>query len=200
MTRRTIYLYIARTMDEIDELLETLEQNEAVEKKFFEVEVSILSILNFKDFFENLLSEIKEKFLIPYVWVSFIEDNDDAKMILEFASSELLNQRLSLIDKNAFMTIVGSNTRPILVNKDLQPYYKMLPQSEGYLIRSMAIAPITLDGDIIGSLNFGDTFDSRYFPGMDTSLLERLAVKVSICLSNVMAHEKMKKRAERNSY
>jgi GAF domain-containing protein len=186
-------------MDEIDALLETLEQNEAIEKKFFDVEVSILSILNFRDFFEKLLSEIKEKFLIPFVWVTFIDNNDHAKLIIQFASSELLNQKLSLIESGDFLSIVGSHTRPLLVNEDLRPFYKMLPQNERYLIRSMAIAPITLDGDIIGSLNFGDTYDSRYFPGMDTSLLERLAVKVSICLSNVMAHEKLQQFVERNS-
>jgi diguanylate cyclase (GGDEF)-like protein len=51
---------------------------------------------------------------------------------------------------------------------------------------------LTLDGEIIGSLNQGDYSEMRYTPGMDTSLLEQLSVKVSICLSNVMAHEKLR--------
>jgi diguanylate cyclase (GGDEF)-like protein len=61
-----------------------------------------------------------------------------------------------------------------------------------YFIRSLAIAPITLDGEVIGSLNQADLSRLRYRPGMDTRLLEQLAVKVSICLSNVTAHEKLK--------
>ena len=36
-------------MADIDAILERLEQNEEIAKKFFEVEVSILSILNFKE-------------------------------------------------------------------------------------------------------------------------------------------------------
>jgi diguanylate cyclase (GGDEF)-like protein len=38
----------------------------------------------------------------------------------------------------------------------------------------------------------------RYRPGMDTGLLEQLAVKVSICLSNVTAHERLKWLAVRD--
>lgn len=185
-------------MNEIDELLDTLELNEEIARKFFEVEVSILSILNFKDFFERLLVEIREKFLIPYVWISFIEESESARQIRLIAASELLSQRLSLIEESAFLTIIGKDTRPRLVNEDLRPLYKLFPRNETYLIRSIAIAPITLDGEVIGSLNFGDPSDSRYLPGMDTTLLERLAVKVSICLSNVLAHEKLKGWAETN--
>jgi diguanylate cyclase (GGDEF)-like protein len=56
----------------------------------------------------------------------------------------------------------------------------------------MAIAPITLDGQLIGSLNQADISAKRFQPGIDTSLLEQLAVKVSLCLSNVTAHEKLR--------
>jgi uncharacterized protein YigA (DUF484 family) len=184
-------------MNEIDELLDTLELNEEIARKFFEVEVSILSILNFKDFFERLLVEIREKFLIPYVWVSFIEDSESARQILLITASDLLRQRLSLVEKSAFMPLIGNDTRPRLLNQDLRPLYRLVPPNETYLMRSIAIAPITLDGEVIGSLNFGDPSDSRYLPGMDTTLLERLAVKVSICLSNVLAHEKLKRLAQR---
>lgn len=183
-------------MDEIDELLETLAQNETIAKKFFEVEVSILSARNLKDFFERLLAGIREAFLIPYVWISFVEGNETIRVIRELAASDVLTQRSNLIDERTLRSVVGNEARPRLVNEDLQPFYKMLPRNETYLIRSMAIAPITLNGTIIGSLNLGDTFDSRYFPGMDTTLLERLAVKISISLSNLMDHEKLKRRAE----
>lgn len=56
----------------------------------------------------------------------------------------------------------------------------------------MAIAPISLDGELIGSLNQGDPSPERFHPGLDTVLLERLALKVSLCLSNVTAHEKLR--------
>jgi diguanylate cyclase (GGDEF)-like protein len=49
-----------------------------------------------------------------------------------------------------------------------------------------------LDGVIVGSLNQADTTTSRFHPDMDTELLEGLALKISLCLSNVTAHERIK--------
>ena len=175
-----------------EDLFETLRVNEEIAQRFFEIEVSILSILNFKDLFEKLLSEIKEKFNVPYVWISMIDQSEVSDLIKTLESSRILKERLNVIDKNTFLNLIEEETKPILISGDLKPYYQLLPQGQMYFIRSLAIAPITLDGEIIGSLNQADLSKLRYRPGMDTRLLERLAVKVSICLSNVTAHEKLK--------
>ena len=44
------------------ELIDRLQKNEQIDKKFHEIETRILSILNFKDFFEVLLTEIQTQF------------------------------------------------------------------------------------------------------------------------------------------
>ena len=176
----------------MDDLLETLRVNEEIAQRFFEIEISILSILNFKDLFEKLLTEIREKFGVPYVWISMIDKSEVSDLLQSLESSKILKERLNVVDKNTFLDLVENETKPILVSGDLKPYYQLLPQGQMYFIRSLAIAPITLDGEIIGSLNQADLSRLRYRPGMDTRLLERLAVKVSICLSNVTAHEKLK--------
>ncbi len=185
-------------MPDVRDILERLKQNEEVARKFFEVEISILSILNFRDLFERLLTEIRQKFAIPYVWISLIQDNEIRHMLGELNSSDLLRQRLNLINRETLLALIGNDATPVLVNKDLAPYFKLFPQGESYLIRSLAIVPITHDGEIIGTLNHGDGSPTRYQPGMDTTLLERLAVKVSICISNVVAHEKIRLAASKD--
>jgi diguanylate cyclase (GGDEF)-like protein len=175
-----------------EELVETLKTNEEIAQKFFEIEVSILSILNFKDLFEKLLTEIREKFGVPYVWISMIDKSEVSDLIKTLESSKILKGGLNIIKKKIFLDLIENNTKPVLINGDLRPYYQLLPQGQMYFIRSLAIAPITLDGEVIGSLNQADLSRLRYRPGMDTRLLEQLAVKVSICLSNVTAHEKLK--------
>jgi diguanylate cyclase (GGDEF)-like protein len=57
--------------------------------------------------------------------------------------------------------------------------------------KSFAMVPITFDGKPSGSLNFADTLPERYQPGIDTGFLEQLGMIVSICLSNVAAHEEL---------
>ena len=175
-----------------EDLVETLRVNEEIAQKFFEIEVSILSILNFRDLFEKLLTEIREKFGVPYVWISMIDKSEVSDLIKTLESSKILKERLNVISKSSFLDLIENETKPVLISGDLRPYYQLLPQGQMYFIRSLAIAPITLDGAVIGSLNQADLTRLRYRPGMDTRLLEQLAVKVSICLSNVTAHEKLK--------
>ncbi len=186
-------------MDNINEIIKNFHQNEEISRKFFDIEVRILTILNFKDLFERLLTDITEIFAIPYVWISLVDDNELIPFIKELYTSEIITQRLNIISKSIFLELAsGNNAKPILIEKNLRPYFRLFPKGEKYLIRSLAIIPITLNGRKIGSLNFGDTSETRFHPGMDTVLLERLAIKVSLCLSNVTAHEKLKSAAARD--
>lgn len=177
---------------DLNALLHRLQENEEIARKFAAVETAILSILKFRDLFEVLLTEIRERFRVPYVWISMIEDSDLQSLISSLASSEMLRERMSVIDRRSFRELVGSTMTPVLVNENLKPYFKLLPQKKKYFIKSMAMAPLSLDGEIIGSLNQADFSPERFSPGIDTSLLEQLAVKVSLCLSNVTAHEKLR--------
>ncbi|RLB18960.1 MAG: GGDEF domain-containing protein [Deltaproteobacteria bacterium] len=179
-------------MNDIEKILERVRKNEEIEAKFFEVEVSILSILNFKDLFEILLTEIRKKFDIPYAWLSLMQENHVANLIRQLGTSGMLDKKLNIVDPETFRSLVGNGTRPVLTNGDLTPYYKLFPDHEKYLARSLAIIPLRQENEVIGSLNCGDYAPERYHPGMDVSLLERLSVILSICISNVAAHEKIR--------
>ena len=177
---------------ELESILERIRDNEEIARKFFEIEVSILSILDFRGLFERLLSEIKDKFRIPCVWISLIDKSEISDLIQTLASSKDLKERLNIIDRKTFLRLTGNRTTPLLLNGDLHPFHPILPKGQLNFIRSLAVSPITLHGEIIGSLNQADFSPLRYRPGMDTQLLEQLAVKVSICLSNVIAHERLR--------
>ncbi len=172
-------------------LFDWLSKNEEIAQNFFLVEKKILSILNFRSLFEELLSEIKEKLNVPYVWLSIIEKSELSNLIQALESSDILKKHLNLIDRSEFAQLVGNTMKPILVNSNLKPYFKLFPRHTQYVINSLAITPISLDGEIIGSINQADNSKSRFHAGLDTSPLEHLAVKMSLCLSNVAAHERL---------
>jgi len=179
-------------------LFERLSENEEIAQNFFLVEKKILSILNFRDLFEELLSEIREKFDVPYVWLSLIEKSELSSLIRSLESSNILKKYLNLINRSSFTQLVGNTMKPILVNDNLKPYFKLFPRHTKYVIKSLAITPNSFDDEIIGSLNQAHIDKSHYHAGLDTSLLEQLAVKVSFCLSNVAAHEELKFLANRD--
>ncbi len=173
-------------------ILDRLKQNEIVARKFHEIEISILTILNFQDFVEKLLVEINSKFSIPYTWLSIIEESSISEYILNIKKSELLSTSTAFLAKEDFISITRNRLKPLLANKDLEQFNILIPKAAEYDFNSIAIAPITLDGEIVGSINQADRDIKRFEPGIDTTLLEQLALKASLCLSNVTAHEQLK--------
>lgn len=179
-------------MSDLKTITDILRYNEKLAGKFFAIEKRILTILNYSDLFEVLLTEIRKKFKVPYTWISLIEKSEISSFIQTLEASEHLKHRVNIIDKDSFVALVGPNMTPVLANDNLKPFYSLFPRDKRYFIKSIAVAPISLDGELIGSLNQGDISRKRFQPGIDTSLLEQLAVKVSLCLSNVTAHEKLR--------
>jgi diguanylate cyclase (GGDEF)-like protein len=173
-------------------VFERLKNNEIVARKFHEIEISLLTILNFQDFIEKLLTEISSKFAIPHTWICVIEESRITKYLHNIKNSALLKASTAFVDKSKFSAITRNRLKPLLANKNLEQFDFLLPEASDYKIGSIAIAPITLDGEIVGSFNQADQNINRFRPGIDTSLLEQLALKVSLCLSNVTAHEQLK--------
>ncbi len=185
-------------MIEIEEILEHVTVNEEIAKKFFEIEVGILSVGNFMDLFEKLLLLIEEKFSIPHVWITMVRESDVSHLIETLKSSDVVKGRYSVVKRKAFLRLINEKDSPVLVNENVKPFYGLLPKNQKYFARSLAVVPISLDGEVIGSLNLGDFSESRFQPDMDTFFLSQLAVKISLCISNVTARERLAFLASRD--
>lgn len=161
-----------------------------IEKKLRDIETRIISIVNYRDFFGVLLNEIKKKFTIPYIWITLIAEYDIATLIQTCDIYEDLDNYLTIIEREIFLKLIGTTSKPLLVKDDLKRYYCLFPPEISYFIKSLAIAPISLDGTVMGSLNLADFSGTRFHQRSYAQFLELLAIKISICLSNVTAHEK----------
>lgn len=182
-------------MNDIDEILARLTENEKIIQKFIEIETSIINILNFKDIFEVLLAKIQDKFSVPYAWITLIDKSSISHLLNKLHTSEFLKNRLTLIDRDSLVKVIGRSKNCILINNDLKVYAKLLPDRKRYFIKSLAIVPLFLDDELIGTLNQADLSKSRFKPGIDVSSLNQLGIKVSLCLSNVAAHQNLRFQA-----
>ena len=178
-----------------DVILAQLEANEQVAKKFHYIETSVLTVLNFRDFFEQLLTKISQTFLIPHVWISIIQESNIAGQILTMEDSAILKSNTSFLTEKVFMTLVGPCRLPLLVNQNLEQFTPLMPPESNYVLGSLALVPIFLGDITVGSLNLADVSQERFKPGIDTDLLANLALKISLCLSNVAAHERLRAMA-----
>jgi uncharacterized protein YigA (DUF484 family) len=106
-----------RDFGDVESILERVRDNEEIARKFFEIEVSILSILDFQGLFERLLSEIRDKFGIPCVWISLIDKSGISDLIQTLASSKDLKERLNIIDRKTFLRLIDNRTAPLLLGE-----------------------------------------------------------------------------------
>jgi len=185
-------------MSRWEALLEQLRINERLAARFQAIEHRILTILNFRDLFKVLLSEIHRQFGVPFVWLSLMDHSEVSDLITSLEASKSLKTRLSVLPRKDFLQLVTSDCKPLLVNTGLRRYYRVLPPGRNFLMGSLALLPLRLDGELIGSLNLADPDKSRFDPELDTEFLTQLALEVSLCLSNVTAHEKLRMLAFRD--
>ncbi|HPC04628.1 MAG TPA: DUF484 family protein [Syntrophales bacterium] len=186
------------TLYRMEEIFHHVRANEEILRKFFAIEVEILTVTTLKDLFERLLTLVEREFSISHVWISLISEEAGRFPVEELKPSPLLKERLNLIPRKAFSSLAGREDMPKLVNRDLKPYYKLLPYRQKCMVKSMALCPLFFRDGIIGSLNLGDYSESRFQPEMDTFFLSQLSLILSIALSNVLAQEDLRKRVTRD--
>jgi hypothetical protein len=171
-------------MDETDEIRRV---NLEIAAKFRAIEIQISRTPTVASLFETLFTGIEKEFSVPFVWLTLVDSISDAPVIAAVKSSAVLKNRLNIISPSLFQQILPAGLQPVLANKELAPYYKLLPPVNKFFIKSFAIVPFKLGDEIVGSWNNGDVAENRYSPDMETNLLAGLAEKVSTRLTQIMA-------------
>lgn len=161
--------------------------NEEIATRFNKIEERIREAKSITDLFEKLLLGIENEFKVPFVWLTLMNTKRGAPIIVAIKSSDILKNRLRVITPERFGQIIPNGLKPVLVNKNLQPYYKLLPPNNKYFVKSLALVPFKLNDEIVGSWNNGDAAISRYIPDMETGLLQKLSQVVSEHLTELVS-------------
>lgn len=181
------------------ELLQRLDEQRQQLEKFDQVETRILATLDFHAFFATLLAQIEGVFGIPLVWCVLRQDSTPQQLLAELPPPEgsAWAQRLVLADSCLLDQLLPPAAAVVLADRGLERYRPLLPAGVP-LPGSLALAPIRLDGVLVGLLALADNDPARFAPELDPQLLDRLALKISLCLSNVTAHERLRQQARRD--
>ena len=159
--------------------------NEEIARRFTSIKNKLNGASDIAGMLETLFDEVENEFQIPFVWLTLINENKNATVIEAVKSSDKLKTRLNLISRAVFDELLKEGVKPVLINNNLKPYYKLFPQSKKYFAKSMAIVPLCLNDEIIGSWNNGDVSPERYSPDMDTDILEHFAKLISNRLTEI---------------
>jgi len=174
-------------LDKTDEIRRI---NLEISLKFSNIEIHLSQAKSIAGLFETLFAGIEKEFAVPFVWLTLVDKAENAPVIAAVKSSGVLKSRLSVIPPAVFEHILPAALQPVLANKELQPYYKLLPPANKFFIKSLAVIPIKVNDEIAGSWNNGDVLSDRYRPDMDTGLLQKLGQKVSLRLTELLSGNK----------
>ncbi len=161
--------------------------NTKIAASFGKIETSLTAAKDIAGLFEILFTGIEKEFDVPFVWLTLVDTANSKPIIVAVKSSDVLQDRLKVITPELFREILPAGLKPILVNKDLQPYYKLLPSNRKYFVKSLALVPFKVNDEIAGSWNNGDAYHNRYTPDMETNLLQNLARSVSVRLTELVS-------------
>jgi hypothetical protein len=78
-----------------------------------------------------------------------------------------LRTSTAFLSKNEFTDITRNRLTPLLSNNNLNSFKILIPKTAKYQISSIAIAPITMNGQIVGSYNPADLDIHRFEPVID---------------------------------
>ena len=161
--------------------------NTKIAASFGKIETGLSEAKNIAGLFEILFAGIEKEFEVPFVWLTLTDTVNNKLIIAAIKSSDVLQDRLKVIMPELFCEILPAGLKPVLVNKDLQPYYKLLPSNRKYFVKSLALVPFKVNDEIAGSWNNGDAYHDRYTPDMETNLLQNLAQSVSVRLTEIVS-------------
>jgi transcriptional regulator with GAF, ATPase, and Fis domain len=184
-------------MKQFNRIIERLKVNEEISDKFFAIETEILRTLNFQDLFNILLSAIREKFEIPFVCLALIDDSELSALVKSIVEPRVLEGNVSFAKSELLEGILQGNNAPVFINENLENCHPLFPWMNKAKMRSLAVVPLFIDGKLCGSLNQADPSLTRFRPGIDGKFLSRLATMISISLSNVTAHERLRLVAQK---
>jgi len=163
--------------------------NEDLAARFTKVEATIASAPTIAGLFEALVEGIEREFAVPFVWLTFM-DRPGVDVLMNAAiASDILKSRFSVVSREVLEKILEGGLHPVLANQNLQPFYKLMPPSQKYFVRSIAVVPFAQDGKMVGVWNNGDADAGRYAPDMDTALLSSLADRISLRLTELAAEK-----------
>ncbi len=174
---------------ELKQLIENSKQNEVIATKLFEIETEVLACQSSEQLLKILLDSIQEKFNLSGICLLLVSPTPINYLMhsnLHSEWHETHTQHVSLSTLEYF----HSNNKPYLSN-EIRHLKSVIPSHLLPNTRSVALTPVKLEGKLFGSLLFTDHDESRFTEQLGTFHLEQLAVRVSLCLSNVLIREQL---------
>jgi len=166
------------------ELLYRLRENEQVWSGFRELELELLSAVTLRDVFKAIVHSLPQRFSsITEVTVAWLDSDYELSRLLDATDAELARGFIGLRDQEGVRQL--PRERPWLGRLDSGMQQLLFPNTPHHL-QSVAIVPLRLRGEWVGTLNQASSQLGHYSSEMATDLLEHLALVFGLCVENAL--------------
>jgi two-component system, cell cycle response regulator len=177
---------------QLQSLLAEARQNEEKMRRFDRLERRLIGTSSLAELIHLLLQEYKSAFDLDAVTLALVDPEYEIARILEGGTKGGAEaEGLILLESPVTLEALYGTATPFLGAFDVTRHGDLL-QSSPCMTASVALLPLTRQGELIGSLNLGSCEEGRFTGDSGTDFLERLAAIVAICLENALNHERLK--------
>jgi len=176
--------------EQLQQLLANSRTNEAIAQKLFDIETEILACHTSNELLQRLLTLIRDKFSLSDIALLIVQPTPIAYLLTDNLTSHWHKENCFNIDEESLNSLHQYAQKPLLIN-NIKQLDQILPESLLAQTGSAALIPLILEGKIFASLFLADQTKDRFHPQLGTFHLEQLAVKISLCLSNVLIREQL---------
>jgi len=192
MNKEDIETRVCMLQSHLDGLIERVQRNEVMLKRFQDLEMRLLSLNSLKDLVQHVLDDIQVAFDLDSLCLVLADKSTDIQTFLSedgFRFDEYLN--LILIENiEVFKLKLGVSQRIVLglssdvLSEEFWPKSTKKPEA-------VAVLPLVRRGVYLGCLVLGSNDHERFIPTMDTYFLQRLSSVLSVCLENTSNFEQL---------
>lgn len=186
---------VAVLQSHLDALVENVQKNDAIQKRFQSIENRLLSLSSFRDLIEQVLADVRTRFDLDWRSLVVLDHDGDIHRCLSeegFVFSQF-PELLLVADESRIAHPFGRSGEIVLgLAEDRLPTAFLLPHAEPPN-GSVVLIPLVRRGRYLGSLNLGSDDAERFGPGMATDFLARLGHVLSVCLENSLHFEKLRR-------
>lgn len=182
-----------RVHDQLFRLREQLLANERIWSGFRRVELELIGAHSLYDLIAILARDLALTFpSVDCVTVACFDPGYEMlRLVEQGGDAEDVITSFVPVSHDALTGLFPAPWRPWLGPCNTSMQQLLFPQTKESM-RSVALAPLILRDQLIGTLNQGSTDRGHFARDVATDLLEHLAAVVAMCLDNAVSHERLK--------
>lgn len=182
-----------RLKHQLDDMLGEARTNQSKLSRFDQLERQLIAAPSLSMLFNTLLQDYRVLFGLDVVTLALLDPYQEIAELLaaETATAQPTQGLVWLLDDKALHTLHGAAGRhPKLATPG--PEHELLFDGATRGLKSIAMLPLVLRGQCMGSLNLGSRDPARFGSDSSTDFLARLAELVTVCLYSALATERLK--------